>query len=277
MEIKDLLDYLGVEDAKDLDSFKKGFQGKYITRAEANDDDEIKSKITGKITGSITTLAKRLFGLSSEEINGKKWEEIVELGKAKQDSLIEELKSKQGQSSDETVKDLQAKLEKATARLQEYKDNNSLLQKTLEDTKSDYEGRFKAEKINNILSTEKSKVQTKLKSDLSKAEQHYLDSLIKESIKIDFDDQNEVLVLNSEGKRLANPNKAGAFLTLSEAIESIADKEGFIKKNDGGKVNPAVFTDNNQKNNGQPQGTERRVHPNAIKNAEQLKSIAGNR
>src|SRR5690606_1992027 len=277
MEIKDLLDYLGVEDVKDLDAFKKSFSGKYITRAEANDDDEIKSKITGKITGSITTLAKRLFGLSSEEINGKKWEEIVELGKAKQDSLIEELKSKQGQSSDEAVKELQAKLEKANARLQEYKDNNSLLQKTLEDTKADYEGRFKTEKINNILATEKSKVQTKLKSDLSKAEQHYLDSLIKESIKVDFDDQNEVLVLNSEGKRLANPNKAGAFLTLSEAIESIADKEGFIKKNDGGKVNPAVFTDNNQKNNGQPQGTERRVHPNAIKNAEQLKSIAGNR
>jgi len=277
MELKDLLDYLGVEDVKDLDAFKKSFSGKYITRAEANDDDEIKSKITGKITGSITTLAKRLFGLSSEEINGKKWEEIVELGKAKQDSLIEELKSKQGQSSDEAVKELQAKLEKANARLQEYKDNNSLLQKTLEDTKADYEGRFKTEKINNILATEKSKVQTKLKSDLSKAEQHYLDSLIKESIKVDFDDQNEVLVLNSEGKRLANPNKAGAFLTLSEAIESIADKEGFIKKNDGGKVNPAVFTDNNQKNNGQPQGTERRVHPNAIKNAEQLKSIAGNR
>ena len=129
MELKDLLDYLGVEDVKDLDSFKKSFSGKYITRAEANDDDEIKSKITGKITGSITTLAKRLFGLTSEEINGKKWEEIVELGKAKQDSLIEELKSKQGQSSDEAVKELQAKLEKANARLQEYKDNNSLLQK----------------------------------------------------------------------------------------------------------------------------------------------------
>jgi transcription initiation factor IIE alpha subunit len=272
MEIKDLLDYLGVEDVKDLDAFKKSFSEKYITRAEANDDDEIKSKITGKITGSITTLAKRLFGLSSEEINGKKWEEIVELGKAKQDSLIEELKSKQGQSSDEAVKELQAKLEKANARLQEYKDNNSLLQKTLEDTKADYEGRLKTEKINNILAAEKSKVQTKLKSDLSKAEQHYLDSLIKESIKIDFDEQNEVLVLNAEGKRLANPNKAGAFLTLSEAIESIADKEGFIKKNDGGKVNPAVFTDNNQKNNGQPQGTERRVHPNALKNAEQIKS-----
>lgn len=272
MELKDLLDYLGVEDAKDLDSFKKSFSGKYITRAEANDDDEIKSKITGKITGSITTLAKRLFGLSSEEINGKKWEEIVELGKAKQDSIIEELKSKQGQSSDEAVKELQAKLEKANARLQEYKDNNSLLQKTLEDTKADYEGRLKTEKINNILAAEKSKVQTKLKSDLSKAEQHYLDSLIKESIKIDFDEQNEVIVLNAEGKRLANPNKAGAFLTLSEAIESIADKEGFIKKNDGGRVNPAVFTDNNQKNNGQPQGTERRVHPNALKNAEQIKS-----
>jgi transcription initiation factor IIE alpha subunit len=272
MEIKDLLDYLGVEDVKDLDAFKKSFSEKYITRAEANDDDEIKSKITGKITGSITTLAKRLFGLTSEEINGKKWEEIVELGKAKQDSLIEELKSKQGQSSDEAVKELQAKLEKANARLQEYKDNNSLLQKTLEDTKADYEGRIKTEKINNILATEKSKVQTKLKSDLSKAEQHYLDSLIKESIKIDFDEQNEVLVLNAEGKRLANPNKAGAFLTLSEAIESIADKEGFIKKNDGGRVNPAVFTDNNQKNNVQPQGTERRVHPNALKNAEQIKS-----
>jgi hypothetical protein len=276
MELKDVLNYLGAEDAKDLDSFKKAFSGKYLVKAEAHEDEDVRGKITGKITGAIQTLAKRTFGFSSEEIAGKKWEEIIEAGAARDKAAIEELKSKQGQTNDQTLKELQEKFDKVSAKANEYKGLVETTKKAYEDLEKSSSEKYKSLKVGNVLSSAKGKIQAKLKSEMSKAESHYLDSLINENIKVDFDEQDEVIVLGKDGKRMANTAKAGTFFTLEEAIESIADKEGFIKKNNGGGVNPAAFVHNNNNNQQQnnQQQTERKVHPNALKNAELLKVSA---
>jgi len=55
MEIKDLLATLEIEDVNDIEEFKTKFKTKFVSKANALNDDEIKSKITGRVAGAITT------------------------------------------------------------------------------------------------------------------------------------------------------------------------------------------------------------------------------
>lgn len=281
MELKDLLKTLDLEDAKDIESFKEKFRSKFISRNEAINDDEVKSHLTGKITGALKTLAKRTFGLTNQEIDGKQWEDIIELGAAKKEATIEELKKQSSQTSEETLKELQSKLEKANKANIELKENNDLLTTTYNNDKSGWEGKFKEFKIKNHLETAKSKLSNKMLSELSQVQRLGFDASLKDNLIIDMDDKEEIVVKNREGKRIPNPAKVGTYLNLEEALELEADKLGLIKKNNGNNTNQQLFqsqstNNNNNNNNGQSQqaqaGTQRRIHPNALKNAEVLRA-----
>ena len=72
-----MFDYIGIN-TDNIDDFKTQFDGKFLTRENAINDSEIKSKLTGAMAGGITTHIKRSakenFGLeiSKDEIEGKK-------------------------------------------------------------------------------------------------------------------------------------------------------------------------------------------------------------
>lgn len=269
MELKDLLGFIDIGEVKDIEDFKEKFKEKFIVKSQAFDDEEVRKAVTGKVAGSLTTLAKKHFGLTPEEIKDKKWEEIIEFAAQKKNSEIEEYKGKAGQTNDEALKEIQAKYEKALNTNKEYKEALTAKEQDFQAKEQDWQKKFKDIKINTILSSAKEKVTPKLK-ELSKPEKFYFDSIISENIKIDFDEQENPIVLNKEGKRFQNPNKAGSFLALEEAIELLANQENLIKKNNGGPVNPLVFQQQQQQ---PPQGNERKPHPNAIAHAEKLAQL----
>lgn len=276
MELNDVLKVIGMESVKDLDQFKEKFQGKFISKEDALSDDEIKGKITGKITGAFNTKFKKLFDLETSEIEGKKWEEILELGVTKQKNLISELEGKQGQSNDDALKDWQLKYEKALKTISDYKEQNETLSKGLEATEKTWSEKYTGLRKNNLLEGAKSKLQSKLR-DLSDFEKLGFESIISKNIQIEFGENDEVVVKGADGKRIPNPNKIGSYLSLDEALENEAVKGNLIKKNNGGTPNPSVFQAPQQQqqqapvNPGTPQRT---IHPNALKNAEVLKAQA---
>lgn len=283
MELKDVLNTLGLEGAKDIDSFKEKFQGKFISKDEAYNDEEIKGKITGKVTGAATTLFKRLFELDNSEIKDKKWEEIAELGASKLKASIKELEGKSSQTNDEALKDLNAKLEKATNTISEYKAQNSTLQKGLEDTEKTWSEKYTGLRKNNIIEGAKSKLSSKLR-ELNDLERIGFEAAIKNNIILEFDEKDEPVVKGPDGKRIPNPNKLGAFLSIDEALEMEAVKGNVIKKNNAGgqQANQAMFQPSQQQNNTSQQNnggqsTQRQVHPNALKHSETLRAkAAGN-
>lgn len=284
MELKDLLKTLDLEDAKDLESFKEKFKTKFITRNDAINDDEVKSHLTGKITGAIKTLAKRTFGLTNQEIEGKQWEDIIELGASKKEATIEDLKKVTSQTSEQSLKDLQLKLEKANESNTELKKANELLSNTYTNEKGEWEGKYKGLKVTNHLENAKSKLSSKLISELSQVQRIGFDASLKENLVIDFDEKDEIIVKGKDGKRIPNPAKVGTYLNLEEALEFEADKLGLVKKNNGAGTNQQFFqqpnqgqqnNNNNNNNNGQQQtqpNTQRKIHPNAVKNAEILRA-----
>jgi ribosomal protein L17 len=270
MEVKDLLEVLDLKDIKDVDGFKKAVNEKFISKSQALDDDEIKGKITGKVTGALTTILKREFELSNDEIKDKKWEEIIQTGVTKQKNKIKELEDLSTSGNDEKVKDLTAKLEKATKKADETK---ALLDTTVQsftEKEQGYATKFKEVKVSGFFDKAKEKVFPKLKSDLSLAEKLGFETKLKD-LTVDFDDKDEVLVLGKDGKRLTNPNKVGTFLSLEEAIELQASELNLIKKNNGATVDVKnLMTPKTE--TVQPQTNGRQVHPSALKHSEVIKS-----
>jgi hypothetical protein len=278
MELKDILGFVDLGEVKTIDEFKEKFKVKFITKDEALGDDEIKGKITGKVTGAATTLFKRLFELENKEIEGKKWEEIAEIGVNKLKGQIKELEGKQGQSNDQAIKDLQAKLESAQKTVADFKSANETLKSTYDKDIADWQGKFKGLRVGNLMEKAKSSLTTKLKSDMTEAERLGYEAAIERSFVLDFDEKDAPVVKDKEGKRIPNPNKAGSFLSLEEALELKATELNLIKKNNGSGSNQQL---NNHFNNGQQQqnngggqqaNSGRTIHPNALSHAERLKA-----
>lgn len=273
MELKDLLETLDMSDIKDVEAFKEKFNEKFIARSQALEDEEItgkiKSKIIGLTSGSIVTLAKREFGLTSEEVKDKKYEEVLELAAQKTKEKMQELEGKAGQSNDEALKTLQTKLDKLKLEREEYKGLLDSTKTEYETFKADSEAKFKNLKISTAFGKLKETVAPKLSENMSEADRFYFENKIKESFKFDFDEKDTLQVLDSEGKRIQNPKKIGTFLTPEEAVEMKAAELKYLKQNPGGKPAPAQ---QQQQQQVQPQGVERRIHPNALKNAEALRS-----
>lgn len=286
MELKDLLETLDLgTEVKDIEGFKKTFNEKFIPKSHIMEDEGVKKAIgekTGKTMGAITTAFKRDFGLSSEDVEGKKWEDILALGLSKKKAEIDELKTTLGSGNDEKVTTLTSKLEKKDKDFNELKD---LLDKTtqavntkdqeLTKSKDEFNGQIKAFKINTIIDKTKEKVYQKFKGDISDAEKFYFESKFAENFNLDFDDKENIVVFNkSDGKRIQNPNKVGSFLDLEEAMLSQGATLNLAKKNNGAGVDLTKLFNKDQSNgggggngNGNP-ATGRKLHPNASKAAE---------
>lgn len=276
MELKDILGFVDIGDVKTVDEFKEKFNAKFSPKSELDELDRKLKESTGKMTGSATTLFKRLGELESKDIEGKKWEEIAELAINKYKNQIKELEGKAGQTNEEALKDLNKKLEKLSKERDDYKTATETLQSTYDKEKGEWEGKFKSFKIGNHSETAKAKIASKLKTDMSAAEKLGFDAALKEFV-LDLDDKENPIVKDKDGNRLQNKAKAGSFLTLEEAYELKANELNLIKKNNGG-ANPGqnFFAGNQNQNNngGEPAKsvTGRTIHPSALTNAEKQKS-----
>jgi FtsZ-binding cell division protein ZapB len=276
---KEILGFIDIGDAKTIEEFKEKFKTKFISREEVFEDDDIKKKIgeennkfVGKLSGSLITKSKRNFGFTDEDIKDKKIEDVLEMGVTKLKAEIEELKGKQGQGSDEALKDAIKKAEKLAKERDDFKTANETLQGAYDKDKGDWEGKLRSYKVNHIVETAKGRISPKLKSDMSAVEKLGFDSVIKDFV-IDFDDKETPFVKDKEGKRIPNPNKAGSFLSLEEAMESKANELNLIKKNNGqggSPINPQFFQGNQQQTIVDPNIPVRKLHPNAIAHAEKL-------
>jgi hypothetical protein len=282
MDIKEILSFVNIGDVKDINEFKDKFKTKFLSKDEIFDDEDVKkklddekAKLTGKIAGSIATVGKRVFGLTNEEIKDKKWEEIIEMGANKSKSRIEELEG--GMSSEDIKKEYESKIEKISKSANDYKTALETLQGTYEKEKGDFEGKLKGLKTGNLLEGAKTKLMPKLK-EMTPAEKLGWDAKIN-SLLIDYDEKDNPVIKDKEGKRLQNPNKAGSFLTIDEALEQSAVELDLIKKNNGGgqKINQVFMgKENNSGNNGSGNDQNknlqgRTIHPGALSHADKLR------
>jgi hypothetical protein len=271
METKEILSFIDIGEVKTIDELKEKFNEKFAPKSDLDEANKKLSSEVGKMKGSLETHVKRVFGFTSEEIKDKKVEELVDLGVSKYKTELEELKKSAGQGNDKALEKANADIEKYKKTLQEEISAKESLQGIYEKEKGEWEGNLKNFKLNTVKESKKSSIATKFKSDMTKAELIAWETETASMI-LDYDDKGDHYVKDKEGKRLPNPNKAGAFLTLEEALESKANELNLIKKNNGSgsATGLGMFQSQQQNQVIDPNIPVRKIHPSALAHAEKL-------
>ena len=233
-----MFDYIGIN-TDNIDDFKTQFDGKFLTRENAINDSEIKSKLTGAMAGGITTHIKRSakenFGLeiSKDEIEGKKVEEIFDLIAATTKNEYEtKINDLSGQlKSSPKVDEINAEWESKYNKLKgEFSDTRDLL----ETTKSEFES-----KQNEWIENQK---QTAIKSKMDGmlAQLDFSDQVndmtrtgflthMATNYQIDLNDSGEMQIKDAEGKMIPNASKHGEFMSPADVYRAEAEKNKMLK------------------------------------------------
>jgi hypothetical protein len=156
MEINDVLEVLGmklpeaVKDPKDLskDDFKILFQGEYIGRKVAHDDESIRSAAIGKFKGTLANEVKNIFKEIGVKFDGKDIEEndrlildkVIEVGKKEAANIMKSLKEEGTKDYDKKLQDLNKKLETVQTDYQTLLQDHTGLKDTLTTKEKEFEG-----------------------------------------------------------------------------------------------------------------------------------------
>lgn len=262
MEVQEVLKAVGLpEDIGTIEKIVEKHNSLFLPLADAHTDERVVEKITGKIFGGLTTAAKRQFGLTNEEIKDKKFEDIMAMGTEKLSKKIKDLEST---GSDEKVKNLTSELEKVKGQSQQYQTELEKVVKEKGDLETSFNTKLKEHKISGIVKEAKGKLS--FADGVPEVARLGFDSLVASKYKIDLDEKENPIVTDLEGKRIKNPTKSGAFLSIDEVLDQELDGAKLKKKNNLPGNKPFQFTPNPAST--EPPATGRKVHPAALKAAE---------
>lgn len=268
MELKDLLNFLNIEDVTDetdFDEFKKKFNERF---ALASSIEEEKGKL-GERMGIAEKEIKKLFksqGVEFEEgeTKDKSLEEIVKIGSEKltesHQSKIKELKDAAGKTDDKKLKELEAKLEKQQSQWDQDREQLDKVKSELDEKQQNWEQEKTTWKINEQVKSAKSKIPVIDK--ISEIQKRGFDSLISDKAKFELDEEGSVWPVDPKtGKKFENPDKTGEYLNLESFLKNQAIEAGIYKQNGGGSPSDTKIT--HQQENGQQRNDDRykHVHP----------------
>lgn len=247
IELKEVLDYMGYE-PKDIDSlekFKEKFDPEFIKRAEVAKDETLVNSVVGKRVATIETALKSAakaagIELLSDEIKGKKVEDITGVIFSKLNTRIKELESKSGQGNEEAVREWKEKLEKATGKISD-------LQSSLSTTTNEFEtfkGNIENEKITfkKVSEKERALQNFKWKNGISDIEKEGFNALFDKNYKLDLDEEGKVYIGVQKGdkiERIRNPKKANEFKSIEDVLTDFEIEKGVYAVTGGEKGKPA--------------------------------------
>lgn len=257
---EELIEYYGIE--KEFDSFedfKEWFPSEFTRNSNIYSDENIKKRINGSTFSKIARNKKEIakeFGLeyTNSELEKMTLEEIYRDSLSKLKDIYEGKVSeaqKQATEPSEALEDFKKKLEKEKNEKNQFKTINETLLKEFEDYKKTKENEFKSFKIGSEKNNWFGKI--KFKSDMSEIEKAGFDKYLSDNYVFDFDENNEPIVTDKKGNRIANEKVTGKFKSPIEVIEDDAKKHNLIVVNqlaDKNTKQPTVKVDVNNKENG---------------------------
>lgn len=222
---------------KTADDFKTFFQSNFVNKAMAVEDEEIRSKVTGRVLGGIATFMKSEGGFQKADIKDKTPEDIFKMYKANKEAEIAELKAASGQNSDEAIKTWETKYKKIEQEANDYKAMSETNFKGWEEEKASAAQKIKSFKLNNTLSSVKSKIPWK--DGISEIEKAGFEFYINNNYKIDLSDNDEPEVYNTKGERVKTET-GNKFVGLDDLYLLEAKKNNLLKLNNTQGGQPAT-------------------------------------
>lgn len=261
MEGKEILEALGLP--ADLDSTEKiveAHQSKFISVDTAHEDEKVISKITGKITGSLTTEAKRLFDFEAADIKDKDLKTILKEGTTKLKAKIAELET--ATNNDERFTSLKKEHD---AKMILFDQTKSELQKTaelLENEKKSANEKIKGFKIKSVYNGAKDKLP--FADGVKDVEKIGFDAIFSNKYVIDLDEQDNPIVLDKTGKKIPSKQKAGEFLGLEDVLKMELVENGLDKKNNLPRTPVTFGVQQQEQNTGNQTKPQRQLNQRAV-------------
>lgn len=262
MELKDALKAIGLpEDIDSPEKLVEAHRSSYLLKGEAHEDEAVVAKVSGKIFGELTTVAKREFGLESSEIKDKPLRDIIKLGVEKKNTLIQSLEETASKGSEEVINKLKSDTEKYKGEAKQYKGDLEKLLGEKAELENTFNSKLKQFKVENHYKDVFAKLP--LSESATEVAKLGFNTLIQSNYKLDVGDDDSIMVLDSKGQKIPNPKQTGTYLGLAEVLEMEAEKNGLLKKNNlpGGRVivkTGAVNTDTTP-------AKRREIHPAAAR------------
>lgn len=259
MDTTALLQYLGLnpDEVKTLDDLKAKFPTQFVSRAALLDQrsaefKEILPHVAGRVTGSITSALNRALEevqleLTPQEREGKKAEELVAYAITKlngrageKDSKLQQLQQQLEKSKDEATRELTAELDKARRRLQETEQLLTSTKTTLEQQRTEYEGKIKSTRLDYVRTDAHGKA-IKWRTGIKPVEQAGFFAHLEKNYKLDLDDQGQLVPLTATGERVPSKKTVGAFMTYEEVLEQEGKALGVWEENPHARHQPPAF------------------------------------
>ena len=239
----ELMKFLDLEEAESLDKAKELFSQKFVKQ------EELSSKI-GKITGSITNVARKAFEpfgvqLTEDDFKDKKIEDVLRSASEKASesfkNKISELESRAtGQGSEELIKDWEKKYYTIEKKLTETEKARQESINAFESFKNEVTVKEKTSKINSVFDRALSSI--KPDPSVNEITMKGFRSHINEKFSIELNENDEPVVMDRKtGERIKSDKKAGTFLGLEDVLMSEAATAGILQKNpNAGNKKPIV-------------------------------------
>ena len=239
----ELMKFLDLEEAESLDKAKELFSQKFVKQ------EELSSKI-GKITGSITNVARKAFEpfgvqLTEDDFKDKKIEDVLRSASEKASesfkNKISELESRAtGQGSEELIKDWEKKYSTIEKKLTETEKARQESINAFESFKNEVTVKEKTSKINSVFDRALSSI--KPDPSVNEITMKGFRSHINEKFSIELNENDEPVVMDRKtGERIKSDKKASTFLGLEDVLMSEAATAGILQKNpNAGNKKPIV-------------------------------------
>lgn len=258
MEINDVFNYLGIDSAENLESFREKFENEFVKKSvlkdtKSNEYKEFAPTFVGKVTGSTQTALNRKlkeYGieLDSTEIQGKRIEDVIELGVGKLaeglNTKIIDLEGKLSKGKDEATKEIENKFNSVSKKYSELENAYSSLKNEYQQSEETWKGKLKNEKLSTLIA--KSNEGIKWKAGIKDIEREGYFSRLKNNYKIDLDENtNSLEVFDVNGNRIPNPKKSGTWKTYQDILEEEGIRNEVWATNDhANKMNTFVQNQN---------------------------------
>jgi hypothetical protein len=232
-EALEIVNFLNLNEAENLEEAKEKFQENWVNSKELNEK-------LGKINGTIAHVAKRAFEpfgvtLTEEDFKDKKAQDVLRMASERAREAYEKQQEEWQQRADksgseELVKEWEKKHKSLERKLTEVDTARQEAINQFEQFKIKIADEQKQSKINHTFERELSAI--KLDPSVNEFTIKGFKATIGEKYAIDLEDDGNIFVKDKKsGERLKSKEKAGSFLNLSDVLLAEATAAGIIQKN----------------------------------------------
>lgn len=247
VELKELCDYLDISPDSEWDEAKAKIDETFIqaTPDAVKANKKLYGSLLGNINGAFVTRLRKGAEALDVELTKDEIEattdtvELIDLVTGKIKKKIEQYPTKLKELEDELVeakkKGASAKdIEKLTTDIEKWEKKYGDLEQlhsTTVDEFDTYKSQVAEEKQSFVINGEKQKAREAVKLNTkSDYERKGFFSEVDSKYKLDIDG-DETIVRDSEGNRVKNPKKAGAFMSYTDVLQMEAEKAGLLNDN----------------------------------------------